>query len=319
MAKMKVAQYDRYGAPEVLYEGTLPIPTPKSGEVLVRVHAASVNGIDTVVRSGALQLFTGRKFPRGTGDDFVGEIAALAEGSAGFAVGDRVWGVMPPNKLGSMAEFLSIPPEQLALSPSCLDPVQAAALPVVGATAIIALCEIAKLKRGESLLIRGASGGVGSVAVQLGREFGADVTALASSASLDFVRQLGANRAFDYVTTQPGDLGPFDVILDTVGSHTSTYRRLLAPKGRMITICPDPKRPLFSFLYIFLSAVFGTRRVRFFSAKPKTKVMTDLTSYVESGAIRPIVDKVYPLSDIAAAHRAFEQGGRQGKQVVRLA
>ena len=87
----------------------------------------------------------------------------------------------------------------------------------------------------------------------------------------------------------------------------------------MIAICPDPKRPLFSFLYIFLSAVFGTRRVRFFSAKPKMKEMTKLTSYVESGAIRPIVDTVYSLSDIAAAHRALEQGGRRGRQVIRLA
>ncbi len=319
MTKMRVARYDRYGAPEVLYESMIPVPTPKPGNVLVRVHAASVNGIDLIVRSGTLRLFTGRKFPRGTGDDFVGEIAALTENAGRFDVGDRVWGVMSPNELGSMADFLSIPPEQLALSPKSLDPVQAAALPVVGATAIIALCEIAKLTRGERLLIRGASGGVGSVAVQLGRELGADITALASSSSLDFVRQLGANRAFDYVTTQPEDLGSFEVILDTVGSQTSVYRGLLTPKGRMIAICPDPKRPLFSFLYIFLSAAFGTRRVRFFSAKPKMKEMTKLTSYVESGAIRPIVDTVYSLSDIAAAHRALEQGGRRGRQVIRLA
>ena len=319
MTDMRAARYDRYGAPEVLHESMIPVPTPKPGNVLVRVHAASVNGIDLIVRSGTLRLFTGRKFPRGTGDDFVGEIAALTESAGGFGVGDRVWGVMPPNELGSMAEFLSIPPEQLAISPKSLDPVQAAALPVVGATAIIALCEIAKLKRGERLLIRGASGGVGSVAVQLGRELGADITALASSSSLDFVRQLGANRAFDYVTTQPEDLGSFEVILDTVGSHTSVYRGLLTPKGRMIAICPDPKRPLFSFLYIFVSAVFGTRRVRFFSAKPKMKEMTKLTSYVESGAIRPIVDTVYSLSDIVAAHRALEQGGRRGRQVIRLA
>ncbi len=319
MKEMRAARYDRYGAPEVLHESVIPVPTPKPGEVLVRVHAASVNGIDLIVRSGTLRLFTGRKFPRGTGDDFVGVITALTGRSAGFNVGDRVWGVMPHNELGSMAEFLSIPPEQLALSPKNLDPAQAAALPVVGATAIIALCEIAKLKRGERLLIRGAGGGVGSAAVQLGRELGADVTALANSSSLDFVRQLGANRAFDYVTAQPKDLGFFEVILDTVGSRTSVYRGLLTPGGRMIAICPDPKRPLSSFLYIFLSTIFGTRRVRFFSAKPKRKEMAQLTSYVENGAIRPIVDTVYPLSDIAAAHRALEQGGRRGRQVIRLA
>ena len=218
-----------------------------------------------------------------------------------------------------MAEFISIPAEQLALSPKSLDPVQAAALPVVGATAIVALCDVAKLEPGEKLLIRGASGGVGSIAVQLGRELGAEVTALANSSSLYFVQELGADRAFDYAITQPADLGTFDVILDTVGSRTCTYRRLLAPKGRMIVLCPDPKRPLLAFCYIFLSAIFGVRRVRFFSAKPKTKQMTQLTSYVENGAIRPIVDTVYPLAEIAAAHRALEQGGRRGRQVVRLA
>ena len=318
MADMQAVRYDRYGAPEVLYVDTIPIPVAKPEEVLVRVHAASVNGIDLTVRSGALRLFTGRKFPRGTGDDFVGEIVASGASSTAFKAGDRVWGVMPHNELGSMAEFISISPEYLALSPSNLGPVQAAALPVVGATAIIALCEIAKLKRGEKLLIRGAGGGVGSAAVQLGRELGADVTALTSAASLEFVRQFGAHRAFDYLTTPPADLGFFDVILDTVGSHASVYRGLLTSKGRMVAICPDPKRPLFSFMYIFCSAVFGTRRVRFFSAKPKTQVMADLTSYVESGAIRPVVDKVYPLSEIVAAHRASAQGGRRGKQVVQL-
>ena len=315
---MKAARYDRYGAPDVLYEGMVQVPTPRPGEVLVRVQAASVNGIDVIVRADILRLFTGRKFPRGTGDDFVGEIATPAGQSAGFRVGDRVWGVMPHNELGSMAEFISVPAEQLAYSPAGLDPVQTAALPVVGATAIIALCDIAKLKRNERLLIRGASGGVGSVAVQLGRELGADVTALAGSSSLDFVRQLGANHAFDYAATQAADLGSYDVVLDTVGSNTSTYRRLLVPEGRMIAICPDPKRPVSSFLYILASTVFGTRRVRFFSAKPKTRVMTDLTSYVERGAIRPIVDRVYPLSDVAAAHRTFEEGGRRGKQVICL-
>ena len=102
MAEMKAARYDSYGAPDVLYEGVIQVPTPRPGEVLVRVHACSVNGIDVIVRAGTLRLFTGRKFPRGTGDDFIGEIAASTGQSAGFQVGDHVWGVMPHNKLGSL-------------------------------------------------------------------------------------------------------------------------------------------------------------------------------------------------------------------------
>ena len=315
---MRAARYDRYGPPEVLHESTVPVLTPKAGEVLVRVHAASVNGIDVIVRSGTLRLLTGRTFPRGTGLDFAGEVTASGAGGSAFQVGNRVWGLMPPGKLGSMAEFVSVPPKQLGYIPKDLSYVQAAALPDVGATAIIGLCEIAQLAAGERLLVRGASGGVGSAAVQLGRELSAKVTALASSSNLDFVRELGADEAFDYATTRPDEIGSFDVIFDTVGSDGSAYRRLLTRKGRMMTICPVPKRPIVSFLYIVLSTIFGTRRVRFFSAKPKAKVLTDLASYVERGAIRPIVDTVYPLSDIASAHRAFEKGGRRGKHIIRL-
>lgn len=318
LQEMRAALYDRYGAPEVLYEGKLPVPIPNPGEVLVRVHACSVNGIDTIVRSGALRLITGRKFPRKTGDDFVGEIASVVPDTPKFHVGDRVWGFMPHAALGSVAEFVSVPCDCIAYTPQALDLVQAAALPVVGATALIALQEIAKLKAGERLLVRGASGGVGLVAVQLGRELQADVTGLANSRNLDFVRELGADKVFDYSTTQAHELGSFDVILDTVGSELSSYRRLLAPKGRMVTIAIDPKRPVSALLYIFGSAVFGTRRVRFFSAQPKSKVLAELTNYVEKGAIRPIIDTVYAFAEITAAHRAFEKGGRRGKQIVVL-
>lgn len=318
ITQMKAARYDKYGGPEVLYEGTIPVPAHKPGKVLVRVHAASVNGIDLIVRAGTLRLLTGRAFPRGTGLDFAGEVAASGTEPPQFQVGDHVWGLMPHGKLGSIAEFVSVSPNQIARSPKGVDSIQAAALPDVGSTALIALRDIAKLKAGKKLLVRGASGGVGSVGVQLGREIGAVVTALAGASSLDFVRELGADRAFDYAATQPADLGSFDVIFDTVGSEGSVYRRLLAPSGRMIVICPDPKHPVASFLYILASVVFGARRVRFFSADPQTNVLAALASFVESGVIRPLVDTVYPVSGIADAHRAFAQGGRRGKQIIRL-
>jgi NADPH:quinone reductase-like Zn-dependent oxidoreductase len=315
---MRAARYDRYGAPDVLYEGSVPVPTYTHEEILVRVHAASVNSIDTAVRAGKLRIFTGRKFPRGTSLDFAGEISAVGAKTTGFQVGDRVWGALPLGKWGSAAEFITVPEEYLALSPTGVDLTLAAALPVVGATALIALRKIAKLQPGENLLVRGASGGVGMVAVQLGHALGANVTGLASSANLAFVGELGADRTFDYATTQPGELGSFDVILDAVGSELRRYRRLLAPKGRMITIAIDPKAPVAALLYLAADAVFGGRRVRFFSAKVSAEILNDLTSYVETGAIRPVVDTVYPLSEISAAHGALEKGGRRGKQIVAL-
>ena len=209
--------------------------------------------------------------------------------------------------------------EHLAHSPAELDPVEAAALPVVGSTAITALRDMGRLQPGQRLLVRGASGGVGSIAIQLGRALGAHVTGLASAANLGFVRERGADVALDYAVTAPASLEPFDVILDTVGSRPAAWRRRLARNGRMMATVPDLNHPLLSMAYFAWSRVHGERRVRFFSDKPDTRLLTDLADYVREGAIKPIVDKVHSLSNIADAHRALEEGGRRGKQVIRLA
>ncbi|MFJ2175739.1 NAD(P)-dependent alcohol dehydrogenase [Streptomyces sp. NPDC087851] len=318
---MRMARYDRYGPPEVLYEGTGPIPVAKPGEVLVRVHGSSVNGGELALRSGKARLLAGRRFPKRMGVDFAGEVAALdsrAAGLSGLSVGDRVWGLPGRTALGSAAEYVTVAPERLALAPAGLDPVRAAALPGVGTTAITALRDKARLRPGERLLVRGASGGVGTVAVQLGRAYGARVTALAGAKNLDFVRELGAHDAFDYATTGPAGLGSFDVVLDTVGTGTGAYRRLLAPGGRMVSISFDADHPLASLSYILATTVFGSRRVRFFSGNPRHELFAELTRQVESGAVRPVVDTVFPLADIAGAHRALEAGGVRGKHVVQV-
>ncbi|MFC4014966.1 NAD(P)-dependent alcohol dehydrogenase [Nonomuraea purpurea] len=385
---MRAALYDRYGPPEVLYEGTVPMPVMGPGEVLVRVHATSVNGGELHGRAGRVRFVTDmaeRGFPKRMGVDFAGEVVAVGpnvprpasgsdahestagpgsrgstarpgpqtadpgsrgstdeagpravdpgsrgstdgvgpsgpvggSGVRGPVVGDRVWGLLP-RVFGSAAEYVVVRPRQIALAPAGLDLVQAAALPVVGTTAITALRDKARLQEGERLLVRGAAGGAGSVAVQLGRAFGAHVTALAGARSLDFVRDLGADEAFDYRTTGPADLGRFDVVLDTVGTGLSAYRRLLRPGGRMVTIAFDLDRVVASLSYVAASAVFGSRRVRLFSGNPTHRLIADLTRYVESGAIRPVVDTVFPLADIAEAHRALEAGGVRGKHVIQI-
>lgn len=315
---MRAAVYDRYGGPDVLRETMVAAPVPTEGELLIRVAAASVNGYDALTRSGALKLFINRTFPKRTGLDFVGEVVTPSAKAARFKEGDRVWGTMPLHRLGSAAEFVCVEPRQVAHSPAGLTSTDAAALPVVGATALMALRDVGRLQPAQRLLVRGASGGVGSVAVQVGRAFDAHVTGLASGASLDFVRELGADEALDYDKFTPADLGKFDVILDTVGSDAAAWRRLLAPAGRMVAIVPDPRHSIRSMAYVALSRVHGARRVRFFSAKPDTAVLQDLAGLVARGTIRPIVDEVYPLSRISDAHRAFEAGGRRGKQVIRI-
>ena len=318
MTKIRAVVYDRFGGPEVLREALIDAPTPGEGEILVRVQAASVNRYDVGARSGALKIVTGRKFPKRTGLDFAGEVVEVRATGASFRAGDRVWGCLPLHQAGSAAELVCVAPEQLAHSPADLEPGQAAALPVVGSTAITALRDMGRLQPGQRLLVRGASGGVGSIAVQLGRALGAHVTGLANAANLGFVRELGAHVALDYAATAPADLDRFDVILDTVGSRPAAWRGRLARKGRMMAIVPDLQHPLLSMAYFAWSRVHGERRVRFFSDKPDTRLLTDLAEYVREGAIEPIVDKAHALSDIADAHRALEAGGRCGKQVVRL-
>lgn len=167
--------------------------------------------------------------------------------------------------------------------------------------------------------MRGGSGGVGSVAVQFGKVLGAHVTALAGARNLDFVRGLGADEAFDYRTTEPAQLGTFDVVLDTVGTQHRAYRRLLAPGGRMVAVSFDVDRLLPSLSYLLASAVHGSRRVRFFSGNPHTELLTRVARYAEEGGIRPVVDTVHPLAEVAAAHRALEDGGVRGKHVIRVA
>ncbi|XVQ15967.1 NAD(P)-dependent alcohol dehydrogenase [Spirillospora sp. CA-255316] len=315
---MRAALYDSYGPPEVLYEGKVPVPSPGQGEVLVRVHATSVNGGELAGRAGRVRLLTGRRFPQRVGLDFAGEIVAADASVTGLREGDRVWGLLPRFRFGSAAEYVTVPPQQLSPAPGNVSLVQAAALPATGTTVITALVTKARLKPGERLLVRGAAGGVGSVAVQLGKALGAHVTGLAGPGNLGFVRELGADEALSYTTTRTSDLGAFDVVLDTVGTQHPAHRRLLAPGGRMIAVAFDTENILPSLSYLLASAVHGPRRVRFFSGNPKHDLFARLTRYVESGAIRPVVDSVHPLSGIADAHRALEAGGVRGKHVVQI-
>lgn len=318
MSDMRAALYDRYGPPDVLYEGKRPKPTAGPGDVLVRVHASSVNGGELLGRAGKVRLVTAIAtpgFPKHVGIDFAGEVAAVGKDVATFRPGDRVWGLQP-RTFGATADFVVVPPQRLAPAPANLDLVQAAALPAVGTTAITALRDKAHLKPGERLLVRGGSGGVGSVAVQLGHLYGAHVTALARADHHDLVRDLGADEVLDYRTTNPTDLSRFDVILDTVGTQFPAYRRLLTPSGRMVAVTFDSNNLLTSLSYLLASTVFGRKRVRFFRGNPHADLFAELTRLTNSGAVRPVVDAVYPLADIAQAHKALEAGGVRGKLVI---
>ncbi|MGW2328353.1 NAD(P)-dependent alcohol dehydrogenase [Streptomyces sp. NPDC001700] len=297
--------------------GKRPTPTPAPDEVLVRVHAASVNGGELLDRAGKMRWVTGRTFPKTSGIDFAGEVAATGSSVTGLREGDRVWGLLG-RKSGSMAEYVAVRPRQIAPAPANLTPVQAISLLTGGATAVTALREKAFIKPGERLLARGGSGGVGSVTVQIGKLYGAHVVALAGGRNLGFVRGLGADEALDYRTAHLSELGRFDVIVDTVGSQQPRFRRLLAPGGRMVAVTPDFDRLFASLATILASTIHGSGRIRAFSGNPGTELLTEITRYAEHGDIVPVVNAVHPLDRIADAHRALEAGGVRGKHIIRI-
>ncbi|WP_255579779.1 NAD(P)-dependent alcohol dehydrogenase [Cryobacterium sp. PAMC25264] len=321
MESMRAVLFNRYGNPEELYQGTLPRPEARAGEVLVRVDAASVNGADLLLRSGKLGLLTGRRFPKQLGIDFAGTLIATDPGAdlGGLAIGDQVWGIV--DERGgprSLAEFLSVPAIQIARAPNNLTPEDAVTLLAGGTTAYTGLVEKARVQRGERVLVRGAAGGVGSVAVQLAKMLGAHVTALAGASGQEFVRGLGADAVYDYRVTPREELGRYDVIFDTHGSDLLAFRRLLAPGGRMVSIAFDKEAPIRSLVTIAASAAFGARRIRFFRGKPERRDFQRLTAQVERGEIRSVLDRVFPLARSADAHAALETHGVHGKVVISI-
>lgn len=314
---MRAAQIARFGAPDVLRVNDVDRPSPGAGEVLVSVQASSVNGHDTIVRAGKLKMVSGRRFPIGVGLDFAGVVVETGPDVMDRAIGDRVWGSVHPRQRHSTAgaaEFVTVTADRVAPTPAGVSPVEAAALVVAGTTALIALRDSVHLANGERVLVRGAAGGVGTAAVQLAHAMGGHVTALARDRHAKVLGDLGADRVLDYGSTDPDQIGPFDVILDTVGADLSRYRGRLSRAGRMVTVGLSGP----ALAAIAASTVHGTRRIRTFSANADAVLLRDLAKYVASGALRAVVDNVYPLAGIPAAHEAFERGGVMGKHVVAI-
>ncbi|WP_432969853.1 NAD(P)-dependent alcohol dehydrogenase [Dactylosporangium sp. CA-233914] len=272
-----------------------------------------MNAIDVTLRSGALRLVSGRRFPRRLGVDFAGEVDATGPGVTGWRRGDRVWGGVlgyERGQAGAAADYVLVPHAQLSPAPAGIDLITAAALPAVGVTALVALRH-ARLREGQRMLLRGAAGGFGSAAVQLAASLGAHVTAMASARHLDALRDLGAKEALDRRVIQPRDLPTYDVVVDAVGTDLAAYRRL-AP--RTVTIAYGRAGALAG---IAASTVFGPRRIRSFRGRLRAADLALLTQRVEAGHLRPIVAGVYPLEEAARAHRQMEAGGNLGKLVIR--
>jgi NADPH:quinone reductase-like Zn-dependent oxidoreductase len=318
MATMRAVRYDEFGPADVLRVVDLPVPRIKPDEVLVNVRAAGVGGGEAPIRAGKLRRVLRTRPPAGVGNDFAGHVEAVGAEVRRFRKRDAVWGLLPHLTFGSTAGYVAVPERLLAPAPGNIGLVEAAALPSAGTTVLTALTDKVPLRGGQRLLVRGAGGGVGSVAVQLGRSLGAHVTALVSARNLGWVRELGAHDAVDYRSDAVARLAPFDVILDAVGTGLPAIRRLLSRHGRMIALALDPEHLAASLIFVARGTISGSRKVVTFSNDPSTERLVELTRYVENGAIRPIVDTVFPIDGIAEAHRRIEAGGGRGRHVVDL-
>lgn len=305
---MFAAVINAYGSNDVVQLAQVERPVPQAGEVLIRVVAAGVNPIDWKIRNGAGQRM-GLTLPIHLGSECVGVIEGLGAGVQDLVCGDTVFGMV---KTGGFAEFVVARAEAVLRKPDSLDAVHAAALPLAGTTAWQALFEEAGLVAGQHLLITGASGGVGSLAVQFAKAKGVHVTALTSARNMDFVRALGPDRVVDY-TAQPFEevVQDIDVVLDTVGADTFQRAfKTLRRGGVMVTVVAFPDG--------HEAADYGVTVKRSFTA-PNARTLASIRDLVEAGQVKPHVEKTLPLTEVRQALTLSEGGRVRGKIVLVIA
>lgn len=306
---MKAAFFMKNGGPEVLQYGDVPDPVAKPGEVLVDVHAASVNGADWKVRAGSYRPIT--KFPYVAGRDFSGTVAVPGEGVKDFRVGEPVFGVVEQVADGCYAEKVAIKAAIIARKPESLSHVEAAALALIGLTALVSIEDTLQLKSGETILIQGGAGGVASFAVQVAKHIGARVITTASAANHDYVRKLGADQVIDYTKEDfTKVVAGVDAVFDTVGGDVEQRSfAVLRPGGRAAFIGSGANAP-------------ASPRPDVTSLRPKVgrdrAHLERIVELVEKGAVRVPEIKVYPLSEAVAAHRVSEGRHLRGKLVFKV-
>ncbi len=305
---MKAVYIEQYGGPDVVKYGDRPDPVAVTGEVVVDVVAASVNGADWKVRAGHYGY---TKFPLGLGRDFSGVISALGPRVDDFKIGDDVFGVCEQGQEGAYAEKLAMKAAIVAKKPAALSHVNAAALALTGLTAVISIEDTLKLQRSETILIQGGAGGVASFAIQLAKDIGARVITTTSAANIDYVRALGADQVIDYNAQDfTKVVSGVDAVFETVGGDvTQKSFAVLKPGGRAAFIASGPQAPL-------------SPRSDVTSLRPQVKRsrhhLERIAALFQTGAIRPPEVKLYRLSDAKEALHVSEARHFRGKLVFQV-
>ncbi len=324
---MKAIVATAYGSPDVLQLQEVAKPTPKANEVLVRINATTVTAAHGMMRQGAPlygRLFIGLTRPKVAipGTELAGVVEAVGEAVKHFKPGDQVFGATDIGG-GCYAEYIALPEsEPLLLKPANLTDAEAASLLDGATTALHFLRDQGEIRPGQKILINGASGSVGSAAVQLARHFGAEVTGVCSIANVELVRGLGADRVIDYTQedfTQSGQR--YDVIFDAVGkSSFSRCKGALTEHGRYLsTVLGLP-----ILLQMLWTSKFGSRKAKFAASglRPANEKIADLRflkPLMETGELKPVIDRCYPLEEVAEAHRYVDNGHKKGNVVILVA
>ena len=307
---MQRVQYHRYGGPEELRLEDVALPQPGRGQVRVRIRAAAANPMDWKIRKGELKMMTGRAFPRGLGHDFAGVVEAVGPETTRLKVGDAVFGATDLKESGTFAEALVTEEKTAFLKPRSLSFEQAAALPIVSATAWTALIDLAKLRAGQRVFITGCLGGVGRMAVQIARMRGADIAGSCSASRRSEALDLGVSEVVDYrAFDAKAYRGRFDVVLDTHGALSlSQCGVMLARGGLALHIVPTPSKMVWSRLSARHQTVF---------ARLTSQSMDAIVEAVDQAKLAPTIGRTVPLSEAIAAIVDLENTGLpKGKLVV---
>jgi NADPH:quinone reductase-like Zn-dependent oxidoreductase len=321
---MKGVVHVCYGSPDVLRYADVQRPTPKDNEVLVRVRAASVNPLDWHYLEGTPYLvrmdagFGKPENPR-LGVDFAGTVAAVGRSVTRFKPGDEVFG----GKFGALADYVAVREDRaIVLKPGNVTFEQAASVPIAAITALQGLRDKGQVRAGQKVLINGASGGVGTFAVQIAKVFGAEVTGVCSTRNVALVRSIGADHVIDYTREDFTKSDQhYDLIVDNVGTHSLLqYRRVLNPKGIYVMIGSTTPGNWFGFLARpvegLLLSPFVSQKFSMILAELNKEDLAALGALMESGKLTPVIDRTYKLTDAAEALRYLEKGHARGKVVV---
>ncbi len=321
---MKAIVYTQYGPPDVLQLKEVEKPAPNDGEILVKIRAASVNAADWHLLTADIFLVRlmgmGLLKPKNTilGADIAGRVEAVGRNVKEFQPGDEVFGDISASGWGGFAEYVCARENVLALKPANLSFEQAAAVPMAAVTALQGLRDKGQIQPGQKVLINGASGGVGTFAVQIAKSFGAQVTAVCSTRNLDQARAIGADHLIDYTQedfTQNGQ--QYDLILAANGYHPiSAYKRALTSKGIYVMAGGSPAQIFQALLLGPWISMPGTKKMGNLAAKPNKQDLVFVSELLKAGKVVPVIDRCYPLSEAAEALRYLGEGHARGKVVI---